>query len=1628
MKTVPGSNLSSGIFPSSAMATEQMADIYRWLSEQLSEIGLEEFHVRSIVAYFFMNLQDLEDESSQDCGASPTSNNNGRRQTGFEVIPLEDRRKRCAELYIKNVSSKDSVPLAIVKKIVAELSTRLTTGAPESASSCSSQEHETRSPDYNSDSPMDRYNKAFPPLSEDNSPTQLSPPDDRDNVWTQRRPLTSKLAGETSQKNGAINRQPQAGTKRDTPSKKTKTSHGKENELSAKRKTHPGKRRDLIQYSYTARQLSYPVPEKPSTLVEPTSQEDEEEKTRIAEYLITALGIKSSGDSRRAQFSGNPPPADVTFSHKPSAPRCQKNEKEKSSGSFSKDSKTLDPEARLPAHMFPEQHASSEQSCSDRRNGVVKRDVASMQGKVPQPKQNTFETVSGRSAFFPSPASDAQVDRPGVPASHMHLQPAIYQQSLELGERRPQTEVTITADQRHMFAAFSPKDEALASQDACYRILPYEILERETKKEEETNESSNFDFCPYAHAADIPHQPANPLNSRRAEDDAQVMSTSLPHTFHSKLDTRADASTTSSEMYNSSSVNHHSRATLKESFSYPTLELSSLDLMPEPAEQRKKEDLHLPKAHGEPQFASELHGTTHGSTQPVVHPTVFHPQQADLGQWIQYLQSLRWSEGEPDATSQPYTSCQACTACLGGAPRWCQNSRNQNACSAASCEGGAVSDVSFTLGDYASSQETGFPSYCSSQEADSSKITDHLDFGACYATASEIRTSTRIPPVKEQLARELFESAFPGMDFAGYPPYAAQFALDDCDPGMNFSMQSTHVPAYEDAMDPSLNSSSYLHNFEADHGGGGHHVAFGQNSERRRALCKVYSPLKVEGGDPQETQPSASADIMRPREDQISPAMRRHFLQKSQVCFDERCIERHSAGEDDMFPTLSNEFDKYSHSIWSNDDGTHPDHPSLSLSCNQPQESGQHLRPSDIQGWTSDNHHHPALMPKNRTDSNSAEGSPAATTQGGQHPYPQTSKCSKGGQEVQYGDQASFMYERKHHERQSPFGYGTDMHQTFPSFHHPNYGSSDPYLSCWEANGDRELSPAQTANTASSSLPETAGTVRGTNQGSLSEDLPASWVSHFGKLSIQQSHARAAVGRKSERYQGDQAEHHPQLFQVGSDPELQSSLETSSDTRFQWQAKQGLHGLDFFPSPSTGKDEDWSCAADPMQDQDTWFSPWLPVHSNSTQSRIFPLLHVYGSKHKFQSKGSPLFNSLPYSPTLNLPLDRSASDSILSIPSDASAFRRYVRSSSLPSLESAATSAPQSTLHLPEIPRKESMTPRERQFQPIPALQAKGDVPSQQQSATVIQSAPKAPSPVIQLQDIFGTPTPTEVLSRTDKAIQTGEEYPAPLQRTIYPSLSGHDPSSVGYPTDDEERDPLSPPSTDSDISSDDDRPAKPELREKIWKDMQDVTDEDRYADAIYYYHQYGTMPHVVPSPQEVKEDLTYMEQAAATDFHLSHDGQMNGYIPSCAVPIPQQALHVEQLEEEMFQSTMDSRAVYSSHRPRRKPSKGSSKSKQPRGPVYSNKPCSFYLEGQCYRADCKYSHDMSSITCCFWQVAVQSVVELTSEEFPELSSVSVTHGNTSSVTQDFPDASAAFHKKKKVKKSGVRNQIPRGN
>lgn len=35
-------------------------------------------------------------------------------------------------------------------------------------------------------------------------------------------------------------------------------------------------------------------------------------------------------------------------------------------------------------------------------------------------------------------------------------------------------------------------------------------------------------------------------------------------------------------------------------------------------------------------------------------------------------------------------------------------------------------------------------------------------------------------------------------------------------------------------------------------------------------------------------------------------------------------------------------------------------------------------------------------------------------------------------------------------------------------------------------------------------------------------------------------------------------------------------------------------------------------------------------------------------------------------------------------------------------------------------------------------------------------------------------------------------------------------------------------------------------------------------------------------------------------------------------------------------------------------------------------KPCSFFMSGSCHKSDCKFSHDLKSITCRFWREGIE--------------------------------------------------------
>ncbi|XP_052225371.1 uncharacterized protein LOC127840949 isoform X1 [Dreissena polymorpha] len=107
------------------------------------------------------------------------------------------------------------------------------------------------------------------------------------------------------------------------------------------------------------------------------------------------------------------------------------------------------------------------------------------------------------------------------------------------------------------------------------------------------------------------------------------------------------------------------------------------------------------------------------------------------------------------------------------------------------------------------------------------------------------------------------------------------------------------------------------------------------------------------------------------------------------------------------------------------------------------------------------------------------------------------------------------------------------------------------------------------------------------------------------------------------------------------------------------------------------------------------------------------------------------------------------------------------------------------------------------------------------------------------------------------------------------------------------------------------------------------------------------------------------VSSAADPDFFsvkLVHKNKMSDHQPKLSeqdkqsygsfdlAPMPDDAVTLTDLEKEWLDPSFH--ALWKS----RKPSST------------QRKPCSFYLEGNCRRADCKFAHDISNITCRFWE------------------------------------------------------------
>ncbi|CAH1782956.1 unnamed protein product [Owenia fusiformis] len=94
--------------------------------------------------------------------------------------------------------------------------------------------------------------------------------------------------------------------------------------------------------------------------------------------------------------------------------------------------------------------------------------------------------------------------------------------------------------------------------------------------------------------------------------------------------------------------------------------------------------------------------------------------------------------------------------------------------------------------------------------------------------------------------------------------------------------------------------------------------------------------------------------------------------------------------------------------------------------------------------------------------------------------------------------------------------------------------------------------------------------------------------------------------------------------------------------------------------------------------------------------------------------------------------------------------------------------------------------------------------------------------------------------------------------------------------------------------------------------------------------------------------------QALYSTDSQTQDHNQALYSTDCPGGLHNQALYSTELEEQWLAADEE----FQVQTPKRK-------GERPGNP---RKPCSFFLEGQCRRTDCKFTHDLSTITCRFWE------------------------------------------------------------
>lgn len=101
------------------------------------------------------------------------------------------------------------------------------------------------------------------------------------------------------------------------------------------------------------------------------------------------------------------------------------------------------------------------------------------------------------------------------------------------------------------------------------------------------------------------------------------------------------------------------------------------------------------------------------------------------------------------------------------------------------------------------------------------------------------------------------------------------------------------------------------------------------------------------------------------------------------------------------------------------------------------------------------------------------------------------------------------------------------------------------------------------------------------------------------------------------------------------------------------------------------------------------------------------------------------------------------------------------------------------------------------------------------------------------------------------------------------------------------------------------------------------------------------------PDPGQYSVKLVYWDKQ---NLQGERNSQQKLYGTYELMPMPEEAVMLADLENQYTDDNL--RAMWAL----RKPS------------GVQRKPCSFYLEGNCRRADCKFAHDISNITCRFWE------------------------------------------------------------